>query len=496
MESSFNYSNKPINPSINPENTESPTKKIKENKESQVFNQTQKQKENETKQDLSLKIQEIELSDLDPEEQKISSTAVSTLNLPKQKDDLDKLKWKIANIYKKYKEKNPEIFEKSKKSLIDFLFTLYKFDSVTLPKDLNTLSHVKDPITGLKFEKYTETPFILLNILIGKGSQKTIKVAIHPSTLDVMARGSVTGKEIKNVENELKFNSLVKNEPEFLQILGVCNYVGKNGVPKLGMLMEHCAGGDLRDFLIDYTTGTAPAIQDFYWMLSRELLSGLNKLSDCGVLHRDLKPENLILAKDEKGIRHLKISDFGYALMIKDHYEAREFNGGTPSYVPPEYFQEMTKLVMGEKLLAQNKELGEKLIKEGTSNLANTKGDAWAAGLILFELATAGVFSITTLLDEQEDGPKLMRKISALEQHDVDQWFSKKVNKDGTIETIEDLIYHLLQVDPNKRMSTKEAWEAFQTIKQTDTNFCLAEEDLQIWYEKMGFEEEEENEVT
>ena len=60
-----------------------------------------------------------------------------------------------------------------------------------------------------------------------------------------------------------------------------------------------------------------------------EIVLALEFLHKQHIAYRDLKPENLLIASDG----HLKITDFGFAKIIKD----RSFTlCGTPEYLAPE----------------------------------------------------------------------------------------------------------------------------------------------------------------
>ena len=50
-----------------------------------------------------------------------------------------------------------------------------------------------------------------------------------------------------------------------------------------------------------------------------------------GYLHRDIKPANIFY---KNGV--YKIGDFGFAIPAKDSHEHRQYNVGSPVYMPPE----------------------------------------------------------------------------------------------------------------------------------------------------------------
>ncbi len=88
-----------------------------------------------------------------------------------------------------------------------------------------------------------------------------------------------------------------------------------------------------------------------------QLLKALNVAHQNNIVHRDIKPENILLNNDY----HLKIADFGLALIQTDKNITQDFSVlGTPSYMSPEQL------------------LGEK----------NLQGDIFSTGVVAYELFT------------------------------------------------------------------------------------------------------------
>lgn len=87
----------------------------------------------------------------------------------------------------------------------------------------------------------------------------------------------------------------------------------------------------------------------------RQLTAGGLSLAHEGMIHRDLKPANVMI--DKKG--NLKIIDLGYCEIITAKKVMKTFNVGSPSYMSPEAY---------------------------SRTLYSEKSDAWALGMILYEL--------------------------------------------------------------------------------------------------------------
>ncbi|CAI5471225.1 unnamed protein product [Closterium sp. Yama58-4] len=99
------------------------------------------------------------------------------------------------------------------------------------------------------------------------------------------------------------------------------------------LVMDLCAHGDLYDYLIARTTLPEPLAAD----VTRQILLALHHCHASGVVHRDIKPENILLAArdDAAGKLHLKLADFGLAVMLRAGQQAVGMYGSAV-YMSPE----------------------------------------------------------------------------------------------------------------------------------------------------------------
>lgn len=140
--------------------------------------------------------------------------------------------------------------------------------------------------------------------------------------------------------------------------------VGKlpDGTPY--MLMEHLEGEDLSDLLA--RRRTLPVGEAALYV--HQACQAVSKAHANGIVHRDLKPSNLFLTRSSNGSPCVKVLDFGIVKELdpqnrvgKSLTKTGTFLG-SPLYMPPEQMADI--------------------------KLADTRGDVWALGVILYEFLT------------------------------------------------------------------------------------------------------------
>ena len=149
------------------------------------------------------------------------------------------------------------------------------------------------------------------------------------------------------------------------------------------------------------------------------MLTALYYLHSYGIIHRDIKPENVLMTSNEDNA-DIKILDFGLGKILGPNEYCTE-PYGTLSYVAPE--------VLLEK--SYNKQV-----------------DAWSLGITAYLLIGGNL---------PFDHPKNDREIARQTINDPPPFKGnvwRRVSKEGI-----DFVKKLLEKDPNKRMSVKEALE-------------------------------------
>lgn len=94
------------------------------------------------------------------------------------------------------------------------------------------------------------------------------------------------------------------------------------------VVMEYCSGGDMFSLLHEKSNMTL----DETACLFKQLLLGLQRLHQLGIVHRDIKPENLVLTSTGS----LKIADFGVAdvVVAQEGNECKKWCGSEPFWSP------------------------------------------------------------------------------------------------------------------------------------------------------------------
>ena len=178
------------------------------------------------------------------------------------------------------------------------------------------------------------------------------------------------------------------------------------------MEMELCASGNLSTLI--RKNKSYLYFEKVIKMVSTQLLLGLKKLHENGIIHCNLKPSNILL--DEFG--NVKICDFKKTLKVKemtiDEIKKTKLSM-TPSYTAPEIFTE--------------------------NGIYSFKSDLWALGCIMYEMAVGQV----PFIDESVN--KLVYKIV---NDEVD--FTRKQLQNYSEEFIE-VIKQLLEKNPDNRIS-------------------------------------------
>lgn len=156
-----------------------------------------------------------------------------------------------------------------------------------------------------------------------------------------------------------------------------------NDMDRLCLVMEYCAGGNLKDHILK--TGKCTEMDVFDWGLI--LCDTLTFVHDKGIVHHDIKPANILFTNNLA----LKLSDFGVA----------NRDAGTLMYMSPEI-----------------------LLGEHTSK-TDPRVDVYALGLTLLE-SIIGIHPFQHLTPSEEIHAKIQHNFVP---HDLSSWVQEVLLK-------------------------------------------------------------------
>ena len=133
---------------------------------------------------------------------------------------------------------------------------------------------------------------------------------------------SMDAKRIEQFEKEAQITAAISH-PHVVRV-----YTVGQAYQRFYIAMELVPGDSLEQKMID--EGIMPEKDVLRW--GREVCEGLSAANEAGLIHRDIKPGNILF--DAEG--HVKIVDFGLALVTQGGKAQAEEIWATPYYVPPE----------------------------------------------------------------------------------------------------------------------------------------------------------------
>ena len=247
--------------------------------------------------------------------------------------------------------------------------------------------------------------------VIGSGAFATVRKVYHKTTGQPRALKIIKKQKNKdkNARMYLEVEILKKLvHPNIMQIFEF--YEDKKN---FYIITELCEGGELFDKIVEKGSFTE---SEAAWIM-KQLLSAVNYIHSNNIVHRDLKPENILLdTKHDNNI--IKIIDWGTARFFDKSKKMNRISG-TPYYIAPE--------VLAEKY--------------------DEKCDIWSRGVILYILL-CGYPPFNADTDEL-----ILEKIKAGRfTFPAEEW-------DTVSPLAKDLVCHMLQFHPSKRVSASEALE-------------------------------------
>jgi len=228
----------------------------------------------------------------------------------------------------------------------------------------------------------------------------------------VMSSGDSSKEKIEqSVVNEI---DILKNlvHPNLVRLHGATKEV-ENGIDKIYIFTEWCAGGSVQDLLKSYGAFQENVIITYV----TQIIRGLSHLHSNKIIHRDIKGANLLV--DSTGQR-LRITDFGAVARLKyDETLKNEFGKeiiGTLAFIAPE--------------ILRNEQFGR-------------ASDIWSMGITILQMATGTIPYDAENENYKQNIWSLFYKIAT----------SRTAPEIPTFlsQALQDFIKRLLQLDPKDR---------------------------------------------
>ncbi|KAF7259362.1 hypothetical protein EG68_03362 [Paragonimus skrjabini miyazakii] len=262
---------------------------------------------------------------------------------------------------------------------------------------------------------------------IGQGSFSTVYVVREIATGSQFAMKVVNKQYVQRnraVDSVLMEKAVLTRTNHVFIIRLHCTF---QDASSLYYVLEYARHGELLSYLNRLTSFDIPCAR-FY---TAEILVALEYLHGQSIVHRDLKPENVLLTDN----MHIKLADFGSAIILNDPKVKAPGFTGTPEYVSPE--------MLSPHSAFEDDNGGS---SQGSTNPCSSTDltylmDFWALGCVLYQLISGR----SPFRPERDRHPY--------------ETFGKIFNlsytfMDGFDPDAKDLVQRLLVIDPLKRLGS------------------------------------------
>lgn len=250
-------------------------------------------------------------------------------------------------------------------------------------------------------EKLVRVGYYELEKTIGKGNFAVVKLATHIVTRTKVAIKIIdkTALDEENLTKIFRETAILKNlrHPHITRL-----YQLMETSHTIYIVTEYAHKGEIFDHLVE--KGRMP--EDEAKRIFTQIVSAVSYCHSQGVVHRDLKAENLLLDHN----MNIKLADFGFSNQFTEGMLLSTWCG-SPPYAAPELFQGL--------------------------QYDGPKVDIWSLGVVLYVLVCGYVpFDAPTL--------HILRNVVIEGKFRIPYFMSRDC---------EDLIRHMLVVEPEKRLS-------------------------------------------
>ncbi|KRT83894.1 phosphotransferase, partial [Oryctes borbonicus] len=270
--------------------------------------------------------------------------------------------------------------------------------------------------------------------ILGRGISSTVRRCIEKETgreyaakiIDLSSDSTDGQSSYESTMQEISILRQVAGHPYIIELQDVFE-----SSTFIFLVFELCKHGELFDYLTSVVTLSEKKTK----YIMRQIFEGVQHIHNRGIVHRDLKPENILLDDN----LNVKITDFGFAKKLNPGEVLNDLCG-TPGYLAPETL----KCNMFENAPGYSFEI-----------------DVWACGVIMYTLLVGCP-------------PFWHRKQMIMLRNIMEGKYSFTSPEWADIsEPPKDLIRKLLVVEPEKRITLRQALEHpfFQTVRMQQRRF-------------------------
>lgn len=319
---------------------------------------------------------------------------------------------KIKSVGDLEEDPDPKIFEKPKKRSTE------KHNTTAVVRDISRtdfqLNMSKEVFFSVKSKQYSDD--YTIGKILGEGACGKVYEVTHKKSNLLRAMKSMKKLSVKGNEPGCSLFEEVTIQKGLDHPNIVDLYDLYQDEKYYYMVTEYCCGGELFEVIQSLECFSEKLARQYM----KQILSAVMYLHERGIVHRDLKAENLIFeSKDENA--QLKLIDFGIsAKFSKVDNNTKKFSEtlGTPYYMAPE--------VLGESY--------------------DEKCDVWSCGILMY-ICQCGY----PPFNGDNDDEILQAVCEDDQEFHPDEW--SLISPEAI-----NLIKNLLNRDPTKRISIKEAF--------------------------------------
>jgi 5'-AMP-activated protein kinase catalytic alpha subunit len=267
----------------------------------------------------------------------------------------------------------------------------------------------QDPYAGFP-DAENQLPGYLLGPIVGRGGFSAVHKGLHIATSLPVAVKVIDKTRMKDPKDRDRVDREMRVMRQLGGHIGIAQLLECAETPQfLYIIMEHCAGGSL----LDYVRDKRRISENEACLLFQQILAALQHCHSRGIVHRDIKLENILLDASHSGVKLIDFGLCGYYV----HDKPLRCHCGSPSYAAPE-------------IVARKDYMAGPV-------------DVWSAGVVLFAML-AGYLPF-----QAKDKKSLSSKIIKA------TWTPPATASPAAV----DLLEKMLTLDPEARICLSKIWE-------------------------------------